>query len=473
MARKRSSHTASKPDANGGNDANGTNSTNGAASAGEFRPGVLVTFRQPGETLRSTLSGLRNKAGFTQVAHASDYNDHAVNLADAQGSDMVVFDSLGVAVCDVDPSQMSALSAMAADAESAVESVEPEPIFFAFNEGITSEALSYLRGYHEAVEILYQKLSRPSAAIPGDAPLTTEAFQDSAAATWGLAATKVLQSPFSGRGVKVAVLDTGMDLDHPDFRGRSIISRSFISGQAVQDENGHGTHCIGTACGPRQPSRGPRYGVAHDSEIFVGKVLSNQGSSLGRSTLAGIEWAVQNGCHIVSMSLGGRVLPGQSFSNAFESAAREAIRRNTLIIAAAGNDSRRSQGRRDPVGSPANCPSILAVAAVDRFLRVADFSNSARNVDGKVDIAGPGVEVYSSAPEPAPPRQPPFFRQWSAQNDTISGTSMATPHVSGIAALLRQSNPDLTAGELWRLMTSKALRLSLPAEDVGAGMVQA
>jgi subtilisin len=472
MARKHAPRAASEPGSNGGEDANGTNGAD-STTPGEFRPGVLITFRQPGETVRSTLSGLRNRAGLANVAHANDYEDHAVNLADAQGSDMVVFDSLGVAVCDVDPSQMSALSAMVADSDSAVETVEPEPIFFAFADGISSESLSYLRGYHEAVEILYQKLAGPSAAILEDTSFTAEVFQDSAAATWGLAATKVLQSPFSGRGIKVAVLDTGMDLDHPDFRGRSIVSRSFIPQQDVQDENGHGTHCIGTACGPRQPVRGRRYGIAYESEIFVGKVLSNQGSSLGRSTLAGIEWAVQSGCHIVSMSLGGRVLPGQSFSPAFESAAREAIRRDTLVIAAAGNESRRSQGQRNPVGSPANCPSVMAVAAVDRFLRIADFSNAARNTDGKVDIAGPGVEVYSSAPEPAAPRQPPFFRQWSAQYDTISGTSMATPHVSGIAALLRQSRPQMTAGELWRLLTSKALRLSLPADDVGSGLVQA
>jgi subtilisin family serine protease len=205
----------------------------------------------------------------------------------------------------------------------------------------------------------------------------------------------------------------------------------------------------------------------------VGKVLSNQGSSLGRSTLAGMEWAVSNGCRIVSMSLGSRVQPGQAHLTAFEESAREALRRNTLIIAAAGNDSRRSQGRVLPVSSPANCPSILSVAAVDRFMRVADFSNGSVNPDGRVDIAGPGVDVYSSAPEPAATPQPPFFRQWSAEHDTISGTSMATPHVAGIAALLLEENPNLTANELWRLLVSRARVLPLPSGDVGAGLVQA
>jgi subtilisin family serine protease len=173
------------------------------------------------------------------------------------------------------------------------------------------------------------------------------------------------------------------------------------------------------------------------------------------------------------MSLGSRVAPGASFLTAFESTAREAMRRGTLIVAAAGNDSRRSQGQIKPVSSPANCPSILAVAAVDRFMRTADFSNAAINTDASVDIAAPGVEVYSSAPEPAPTPQPPFFRQWTARNDTISGTSMATPHVAGVLALLRQEFPDLTAAEIWRLLTSRARPLPQASVDVGAGFLQA
>jgi subtilisin family serine protease len=173
------------------------------------------------------------------------------------------------------------------------------------------------------------------------------------------------------------------------------------------------------------------------------------------------------------MSLGGRVQQGQTHLDAFENIAREALRRNTLIIAAAGNDSRRSQGTIRPVSTPANCPSIMAVAALDRFLRVADFSNAAINPDARVDIAGPGVDIYSSAPEPAATPQPPFFRQWTARNDTISGTSMATPHVSGIAALLRQENPDMAAADLWRLLVSKSRALQLPSRDIGAGLAQA
>ena len=231
--------------------------------------------------------------------------------------------------------------------------------------------------------------------MPSGLQHVAAAFANNDEATWGLQAIKALNSRFSGKGVKVAVLDTGFDLDHPDFHGRAITSQSFIPGQSVQDDNGHGTHCIGTACGPKNPVRGRRYGVAFEAEIFAGKVLTNQGSALGRSTLAGIEWAVGQGCHIVSMSLGSRVQPGQTFLTAFETTAREAMRRGTLIVAAVGNDSRRSQSQIRPVSSPANCPSIMAVAAIDRSLNTADFSNSAINADAAIDIAGPGVQVYS------------------------------------------------------------------------------
>jgi subtilisin family serine protease len=173
------------------------------------------------------------------------------------------------------------------------------------------------------------------------------------------------------------------------------------------------------------------------------------------------------------MSLGSRVQPGQTFLTAFETTAREAMRHGTLIVAAAGNDSRRSQAQIKPISSPANCPSIMAVAAVDSSMRTADFSNAAINADGSIDIAAPGVETYSSAPEPTPTPQPPFFRQWKARNDTISGTSMATPHVAGVLALLRQEFPDLTPAELWRVLISRARALPQAAVDVGAGLLQA
>ena len=105
---------------------------------------------------------------------------------------------------------------------------------------------------------------------------------------WGLRATRVVNSRFTGRGIKVAVLDTALDLGHPDFQGRAITSQSFIAGQAVQDGNGHGTHCIGTACGSAMPPMLPRYGIAAGAQIFAGKVLSNQGRGFDSVWLRGV-----------------------------------------------------------------------------------------------------------------------------------------------------------------------------------------
>ena len=113
-----------------------------------------------------------------------------------------------------------------------------------------------------------------------------------------------MESNYSGRGIKVTVLDTGFEVNHPDFAGRNILTQSFVAGEAVQDVHGHGTHCIGTSLGPRIPNPLPRYGIAYGADIFVGKVLSNQGSGGDGDIMAGINWAVQNGCRVISMSLG-------------------------------------------------------------------------------------------------------------------------------------------------------------------------
>jgi subtilisin family serine protease len=228
----------------------------------------------------------------------------------------------------------------------------------------------------------------------------------------------------------------------------------------VQDGHGHGTHCIGTACGPKQPQVLPRYGVAFNAAIFAGKVLSNQGSGSDAGILAGIEWAVTNRCAVVSMSLGAATVVGQSFSRVFENAARRALAAGTLIVAAAGNESERPALIR-PVGHPANCPSIISVAALDSQLRIAPFSCGGINPQGgQVDLAGPGVRVRSSWPRPT------LYR-------TISGTSMATPHVAGIAALLAEANPGVPAGVLGWYLLQSARRLDLPGRDVGVGLVQA
>lgn len=411
----------------------------------------------PDEDVSSGISALTDSTGIREVARAADFADHTVTADQLENTEASVFDTLGVAVVSLDPEQAQSVRAVTA-AGGAVLAIEPERVVYAIGTELSPNFTGdYLKGYRDAINHLVDQ------TVSAESQFQTSAFSDGAA-TWGLQATKVVESPYSGLGIRVAVLDTGLDLNHPDFAGRKIISQSFINGESVQDLNGHGTHCIGTACGSKLASN-PRYGIAYNSEIYVGKVLSNRGSGTDGGILAGIEWAITNGCHVISMSLGAPTRPGDSYSRVYEKVGQRALQRGSLIIAAAGNESMdRSTGKRfsppNPVGYPANAPSLMAVAALDAQLQVAAFSNGSINPDGgQIDIAGPGVNVYSSWPMPVRTR-------------SISGTSMATPHVAGIAALYAEATGQ-TGLKLWALLMRDAQRLQLPSSDVGVGLVQA
>lgn len=383
----------------------------------------------------------------------------------------VVLPTLGVAIIDAEPAQLRSL-AISAEDHNPILAFEPEQVVYAIEEPISSRfldlsppvtklettpspqlSIDYLKGYRDAINHLVDPL------LSAEQTQKVEAAANETETTWGLQATKVLNSCASGRGIKVAVLDTGLDLTHTDFMGRTIISKSFIVGEEVQDRNGHGTHCVGTACGGRQPVQLPRYGVAHGAEIYVGKVLSNRGSGSDGGILQAIEWAIANGCQIISMSLGAPTRVGMPYSPIYEEVAKRALRQGTLIVAAAGNESNRPT-TINPVGRPANCPSIMAVGALDSQMQIAWFSTSGLNPDGgQVDIAAPGVAVHSSWPMPT-------------QYRSINGTSMATPHVAGIAALYAEQT-GARGQELWNTLIRTARRLPLSSADVGAGIVQA
>jgi subtilisin len=345
-------------------------------------------------------------------------------LWDAEG---LVMHELGVAVVSADADQVTAL-ARAADEPGPIALIEPER-------------------FVQAIEPTAQATQDEATAV------------DESLFTWGLQAVGAPNSMATGKGIKVAVLDTGFDLHHPDFAGRTIVSSSFVQGEEVQDGHGHGTHCVGTSCGPRELDSGPGYGVAHEAEIHVGKVLSNEGSGADGGILSGINWAITSGCAVVSMSLGAATQPGQAYSRTFERVANRAMRKGTLIIAAAGNESDRRVGRINPVGHPANCPSIMSVGAVDAGREVAYFSCGTVDTIGAVDLVGPGLDIYSSWPTPL-------------RYKRISGTSMATPHAAGTAALIAQAT-GARGFELWARLSQTGRRMPLPSTDVGAGLVQA
>lgn len=398
----------------------------------------LVTFKEGAAEEGLQSLGVRGM----RIADAREFEDQAMTLEDVGDADAVIFPEIGVALVGGDAAQersMSVQSEIASD--SPVESVDPE--YFVFSDGSPEGSVSeYMRGFLRAAETIASDL-RGGAQTQLDLEEETLVL----GATWGMNACKVPPSLRSGAGIKVAVLDTGMDMGHPDFAGRLIAgqTRTFV-GQPVQDLHSHGTHCIGTACGPKAPAgTTPRYGIGFRSSIFVGKVLTNSGSGVAGSVLNGMNWAIANRCQVISMSLGSSA----GVQPAYTAAGQAALNNGLLIIAAAGN------GSGAPTGAPANSPTIMSVASLDMNLSPSSFSNV-----GKIEIAGPGRDVFSSVPRPT-------------RYGVKSGTSMATPHVAGCAALWAETSASLRGIALWRRLHATARRLPFPATRVGAGLVQA
>lgn len=391
----------------------------------------IVTFKEG--AVEEGIKAMRAQS--MRTADARDFSDQSVQFDALGDADALVFPEIGAAVVGAAAAQARGMSAAAELAsDDAMQIIEPE--YFVFPEG----GEDYLRGFLRAAETIARDLS--SAVVTEPSP-GEEA--EVAGNTWGLAACRVPASIRNGTGIKVAVLDTGFAVGHPDFVGRALVGATFV-GQPLQDLHGHGTHCIGTALGPQAPAGAtPRYGIAFRGSIFVGKVLSNSGGSVGGSVLAGMNWAIANRCEVISMSLGGAG-PVQA---AYTAAGQAALQRGLLIVAAAGN------GSGAPTGYPANSPTIMSVASLDSTLRPSAFSNR-----GKIEIAAPGRDVFSAAPMP---------RRYA----TMSGTSMATPHVAGCAALWAQSSPGLRGMALWNRLRATARPLPFPATQVGAGLVQA
>ena len=419
----------------------------------EFTGRYLVLGKQTHDSGLPKL--LQNTAGL-RIASASDFPRGAAQDGGFGGADGIYLDWLGIAIMVSAPDQISILTR--GTAANDVVAVERERVLFPFNAPRRDTAPSVrpatVGGFGpRSIDTLVCSL------LPTFAMLGAPAMDESQY-TWGLVATRVIGSSRTGRGVRVAVLDTGFDLLHPDFVGRNVVAQSFIQGESAQDGHSHGTHCIGTALGPERPATLPRYGVAYGAEVYAGKVLANGGRGSDGAILSAINWAITNRCRVISMSLGSAAQVGQQYSQVFETAAQRALAANTLMIAAAGNESDRNNGVINPVGHPANCPSIMAVGAVDYDMRIAYFSTRGMNGNGGgVDIAAPGVDVYSTVPP--------------GTYGPKSGTSMACPHVAGIAALWAEANPNATAREIWELLIRNAAPLNIEASDAGAGLAQA
>ena len=435
------------------------NTVGTAAERPKFTGKQLVMINSEA-TPRRIKSQVKNAS--LNLAYSGDFENTPQEFPKALAeSDGVVFEKFGVAVINQErEAQVAALTESVSGRNTFTYS-EPERYIYALDSGHNMN--EYLRGYKAAVDHLTEELTggelksmRESCKPKKTAP----DFKDDAQSTWGISAINFTASPYAGNGVNIAILDTGFNINHPDFKGRNVITHSFVNNQSAEDGNGHGSHCIGIAAGGISHATGVRYGVASGANIYAGKVLNNSGSGTDSSILAGMEWAVTNGCKVISMSLGAPVAPGERYSNIYNDLAKKALDFGTIIIAAAGNESERNSGIIKPVGHPANCPAIMAVAALDNKLNVAYFSCGGINNDGgQVDIAAPGVDIYSSWKKPS-------------NFNTISGTSMATPYVAGIAALFWEAYPSATASQIWMYIVQHAKRLNLLSSDVGVGIAQ-
>ncbi|WEH27179.1 S8 family serine peptidase [Streptomyces sp. AM 3-1-1] len=268
------------------------------------------------------------------------------------------------------------------------------------------------------------------------------------------------EAGLTGKGVKVAVLDTGIDPDHPDLKGRVVASKSFIEGQEVADRNGHGTHTASTVGGSGAASDGKEKGVAPDADLAVGKVLSDEGEGSESQIIAGMEWAAKDiDAKVVSMSLGSQE-PSDGTDPMAQAVNTLTEETGALFVIAAGN-----YGSPGSIGSPGAADDALTVGAVDSSDQAAYFtSKGPRYLDNglKPDVSAPGVDILAARSS---------LVAGEGAYTTMSGTSMATPHVAGVAALLAQEHPDWDAARLKNALMSTSKTLDASAYDLGAGRV--
>lgn len=267
----------------------------------------------------------------------------------------------------------------------------------------------------------------------------------------------------AGDSVRIAIVDTGIDPTHPDFAGR-IAANTDFTGEGLVDRNGHGTHCAGIAAGTGIASGLKYRGAAPKALLYIAKVLRASGDGMMSDVMAGVEWAVLQGVQIISLSLGG---PGPcDGSDALCETCDAAVQAGVAVCVAAGNDGPEPY----TIGSPGGARNVITVGAVTDQDRVATFSARGPTVDGrpKPDVVTPGVNII------APRAQGTSMGQPVDQHYTMaSGTSMATPLLAGIGALLLQAEPRLKPDELKSRLMTTATDLNTSPYAQGRGRVDA
>jgi len=268
-------------------------------------------------------------------------------------------------------------------------------------------------------------------------------------------APHVWNAGYTGRGVSVAVVDTGIDPGHPDFAGR-ILAMHDLTGEGVRDVHGHGTHVAGIVAGA-----GNRYkGIAPEANIYIAKVLHRDGSGYMSEVMAGLEWAAEQRVQVINLSLGG-IGPCDG-TDALSTTCDAAVDRGIMVCVASGNYGPGAS----TVGPPGCARKVLTVGACSKADAIASFSARGPTSDGRVkpDILMPGVDIISCRAQGTGMGTPV-----DALYTQSGGSSMATPHAAGACALLLEAFPTLTPLELKNRLMDTAFDLGLDPNAQGTG----
>lgn len=266
---------------------------------------------------------------------------------------------------------------------------------------------------------------------------------------------------FTGKGIKVAIVDTGIDPNHPDLTGRVLALKNFVNSSGTGlDDHGHGTHVAGIVGGTGAASGGRYKGVAPEVAFIAAKVLDQNGFGSDSSVIAGMEWAIQQGAQAINLSLGND--GSCDGTDALSVACDAAVTSGIVVCVAAGN----AGPGASTVGSPGCAKLVITVGAMDKTDAIANFSSRGPTADGRIkpDICYPGVSITScrAAGTAIGGVRNNFYT-------VLSGTSMATPHAVGAAALLLQKFPAFTPAQIKDATTSTAVNLGLDPNTQGAG----
>lgn len=287
--------------------------------------------------------------------------------------------------------------------------------------------------------------SEPDIQVKIGEPRLGQVFESPRGLPWGI---ERIEAPrvwpqTMGKGVRVAVIDTGIAYDHPslarNYRGGvNVLSPLF----SPYDYNGHGTHVAGTIAARKNPTG--IIGVAPRAHLYAVKAFNRKGTANLSDLLTAINWCIDNRMQVVNMSFG-----MDKMSDSLKHAVQKARERGIVMVAAAGN-----QGKKGKVDYPARYPETIAVTATEKDNQLASFSNTGTGVK----LAAPGDKITSS---------------WNnGATRELSGTSMAVPHVTGTAALLLSLNPALSPADVEAILLGSRIRLSGFTNN-GIGMVNA